>query len=160
MSWWGPSTSKVRESVSDEQTSSDEELQDDAVEEKTGEDEPRRISKRDFLREVAKDAHLPYTVTERFYESLISTLLSHVRAGEQVNLTGFGRFYWQLHGGHSVKFSPKGKVDPYPVMRFSAARELGGFLRLSDEEAKNTRIPGTRLSKPGTEKNKDTSDEE
>ncbi|MDP9903187.1 HU family DNA-binding protein [Arthrobacter bambusae] len=146
--------------MSDEQAMSDEGLQDDAAEGQTGENEPRRISKRDFIREVALDAHLPYNVTERFYESFISTLLNHVRAGEQVNLTGFGRFYWQLHGGHTVKFSPKGKVDPYPVMRFSAARDLGGFLKLSDEEVKSTRVPGTRLMKPGTGKNKDASAEE
>lgn len=123
-------------------------------------DGPTRISKREFIREVAQTAHLPINVTERFYESFIATLLNHVRAGDEVLLTGFGKFYWQRHDGHTVKFGGTRKIEPYPVMRFSSARDLNAFLKLNDEEVEASGIPGTRLMKSRDSKPKDALEEE
>lgn len=111
--------------------------------------EVERINKRDFIRQMALEAHLPKLVAERAYDAFMKTLLDNVRAGKQVNLTGFGKFYWQRHRGHPVRFGEPGQglVEDYTVLKFSATRDSNEFLGLDDEAAITARVPGTAINR-------------
>jgi len=103
-----------------------------------------RLDKRQFIRQIAKEANLPLYVAAQAYEAFVKTLLHNVREGAQINLTGFGKFYWQRHAGHKVQFGG-GPKDDYTVLKFSATRQSNEFLDLEDNEIKDIRVPGTRL---------------
>lgn len=103
-----------------------------------------RIDKRQFIRLMAKEADVTLHVSAQTYEAFVKVLLDSVRNGNQVNLTGFGKFYWQRHGGHKVQFGA-GQKDDYTVLKFSATRASNQFLDLDEEEAKDSRVPGTRV---------------
>lgn len=64
-----------------------------------------------------------------------------------MNLTGFGRFYWQRHIGHTVQFGGRAKPD-YTVLMFSATRLTNAFLDLDENLARTTRAPGTSRTLP------------
>jgi nucleoid DNA-binding protein len=106
--------------------------------------EPERVDKRVFIRQMAKEADIPLYVAAQAYEAFIKTLFDNVRAGNQVNLTGFGKFYFRRHGGHQVQFGAGEKPD-YSVLKFSATRRANDFLDLVDDQAKDMRVPGTRV---------------
>lgn len=103
-----------------------------------------RIDKRTFIRMMAKEADVPLYVAAQTYEAFVKVLLDSVRAGNTVNLTGFGKFYWQRHGGHQVQFGA-GQMHDYTVLKFSATRATNQFLDLEEDEALDKRVPGTRV---------------
>ena len=104
-----------------------------------------RVSKRDFVRCVARRAGVPITVAERVYESVLVEVVSQVRCGKQVNFTGFGEFHAAAHKGHVAQFGAagQGRLRDYLLLKFSASRVLNNFLELPDGIALKTRIPGT-----------------
>ena len=93
-----------------------------------------RVLKKEFLDAVAKRAGVSTTITTRVYEAFVAELLDVARSGKRVLLTGFGKFYPQIHAGHRVQFAKdKGgakEIGPYPVLKFSAGREVSRSLRL------------------------------
>lgn len=105
--------------------------------------DPQRVDKRQFIRQMAKEANIPLYVAAQAYEAFIKTLFDNVRAGNQVNLTGFGKFYWQRHSGHTV-FGRKA-LDDYTVLKFSATRQANDFLDKADDEVADMKVPGTRV---------------
>lgn len=105
-------------------------------------DAGKRVNKRAFIRAVAERAGLQLKDAEAFYGAFLSILLEYVRDGVQVNLTGFGRYYRQLHLGHPVRFGAKTTPD-YTVLRFSSTRKVNQFLDLDSDRAALTRVPGT-----------------
>lgn len=111
------------------------------------EQDASRISKRDLIRSVAKRAGVPIRVAEKVYEALLVEVVDQIRSGTQVNFSGYGRFYPQVHKGHHAQFgaSGKGPLPDYTVLKFSASRTLSDFLALSDEEARAIRVPGTTI---------------
>ena len=70
--------------------------------------EADRVTKREFIRAVAKRAGTTLAVTDAVYEAILIELVRQARRKQQVNLVGFGRFYPQRHEGHYVqtKFTP------------------------------------------------------
>lgn len=107
-------------------------------------DEAPRIDKRQFIRMMAKEADVPLYVAAQAYEAFVKVLLENVRLGAQINLTGFGKFYWQQHGGHKVQFGAGHKED-YKVLKFSATRKASEFLDYSEQKLREERVPGTRV---------------
>lgn len=95
-----------------------------------------RISKSDFISEVAKRAGVPVKVVSQVYEAIVSELLENVRRGVSVTLTGFGRFYGQEHKGHRVQFARGGSthIEDYTVLKFSATRAVNKSLAEEPEQ--------------------------
>lgn len=91
------------------------------------EPDPRRVSKRRFISRVASRSGQPIRVVNLVYESILDELMAAVCGGENVVLTGFGRFYRQAHKGHKVRFG-KNAVGDYPVLKFSASRSMNQLL--------------------------------
>lgn len=89
-----------------------------------------RVSKREFIAEVARVAGVPVKTATAVYEAIVASLLDNVRRGVTVTLTGFGRFYGQKHKGHCVQFADGGKdvIDDYTVLKFSATRSVNKSL--------------------------------
>jgi len=80
--------------------------------------ETQRVDKRAFIRQLAKEADIPLCAAAQAYEAFIKVLFDNVRAGNQVNLTGFGKFYWQRHSG------PQGAVRRRREARLHGGGEL------------------------------------
>lgn len=63
-------------------------------------------------------------LTEIVYEAAITELMDCIASDQDVVLTGFGRFYKQMHKGHRVQFAgadgDPGYIDDYPVLKFSS----------------------------------------
>lgn len=66
-------------------------------------------------------------LTEIVYEAAIAELMDCISSDQDVVLTGFGRFYKQMHKGHRVQFAgddgKPGYIDDYPVLKFSSTVE-------------------------------------
>lgn len=97
-----------------------------------------RVSKREFISEVAQSSGQPVRVVTEVYDAMIERLLANVREGTPVTLTGFGKFYAQRHKGHRVQFANGGskEIGDYSVLKFSATRTVNkslGSLRDLDD---------------------------
>lgn len=95
-----------------------------------------RVSKREFLARVSGNSHIPARTVNRVYDAIIAELMDTMRRGDQLMLTGFGKFYRQEHKGHRVQFADKGSsaIDDYFVLKFSATRNLNKALVEKPEE--------------------------
>jgi len=93
--------------------------------------ETQRVDKRAFIRQLAKEADIPLCAAAQAYEAFIKVLFDNVRAGNQVNLTGFGKFYWQRHSGHKVQFGAGEKPDYTAAASLSSNPSTGRARRLS-----------------------------
>jgi DNA-binding protein HU-beta len=99
-----------------------------------------RVSKREFTARFARRAGVPVRVASAVYEAMIEELLDIVASGDKVTLTGFGKFYPQMHKGHSVQKFPgaasehEEQVDDYAVLKFSATREVNKRVTPSREK--------------------------
>lgn len=88
--------------------------------------EQKRVSKKKFISAVAKRSGYPVRVVTLVYDAVLAELMSVVSRGDQLMLTGFGRFYGQKHKGHRVQFADGGRerIDDYSVLKFSATRDV------------------------------------
>jgi nucleoid DNA-binding protein len=93
-------------------------------------DGPNRVSKREFLAQVSGRSHIPARTVSRVYDTIIAELMDTMRRGDQLMLTGFGKFYPQAHKGHRVQFADNGAsaIDDYFVLKFSATRNVNKAL--------------------------------
>ena len=80
-----------------------------------------RIDKRTFIRAMAQEADVPIELAAQACEALVKVLLEGVRKGSPVNITGFGKFYWQRHAGRKIQFGA-GEPDDDTALKFSATR--------------------------------------
>lgn len=95
-----------------------------------------RVNKKTFLSSVARRSGVPAEVVKKVYAAMVVELLSIVRGGGSLLLTGFGKFYPQPHHGHRVQFAKSSDgtpkvIDDYTVLKFSATRDVNRSL---DEE--------------------------
>ena len=91
--------------------------------------EKTRFGKPEFLRAVAARADVPLGTTERVYDALLAIIVEAVRDHGKLVLTGFGRFYSQIHKGHRVQFAgSEGRIPDYPILKFSATRRSNEVL--------------------------------
>ena len=88
-----------------------------------------KISKKDFLRSVAKNNGFTIIETTRIYDAIVDELYKSVAEGTNVSLTGFGAFYLHKHKGHPVQFEGNNAVKDYVVFKFSASDVFNKRLR-------------------------------
>ncbi|MCY1718509.1 HU family DNA-binding protein [Microbacterium sp. SL62] len=83
-----------------------------------------RISKREFVMRVGRRAGVPLKITNQVYDAIFDEIKELAGRGVSVTLTGFGKFYPQVHKGHQVRFKKEDdEVRDYAVLKFSATRE-------------------------------------
>lgn len=113
----------------------------------------KTVSKRELVRLVADRAGVTIAVTGLVYDALLAEIIDQVRARSQVNLTGFGRFYPQLHKGHQAQFGAagQGKLPDYKVMKFSASRKVGQLLAIGGATADGAHRPGCARRRGSTD---------
>lgn len=106
------------------------------TEQKRQEQQQQRVSKRKFIANVAHRSGLPIKVVGQVYDTGLAELMDIVSKGDQLMLTGFGKFYPQAHKGHRVQFADSGSkvIDDYHVLKFSATRSVNKLLALSENE--------------------------
>lgn len=113
--------------------------------------EQKRVSKREFLAQVSNRSHIPAKTVNRVYDTILAELMDIVTRGDQLMLTGFGKFYPQAHKGHRVQFADSGTeaIDDYYVLKFSATRSVNKSLVQkpsdSDEEVEEDSREGELL---------------
>lgn len=92
--------------------------------------EQHRVSKREFLAQVSTRSRIPAKTVNRVYDTILAELMDTMRRGDQLMLTGFGKFYPQAHKGHRVQFADNGAeaIDDYFVLKFSATRSVNKSL--------------------------------
>ena len=91
-----------------------------------------RVSRREYIAALAERAEISVELATKLYAVGIEVLLEQVASGRTVLMTGLGRFYVQRHKGHLVQFTggEKRVIPDYPVLKFSAAREVNQSLPL------------------------------
>ena len=102
-----------------------------------GDHRGQRVNKREFVSKVAARADLSTKTVAVAYEAFVDELLEIVGRGDRLLLTGFGKFYPQLHKGHRVQFAQResaGSIDDYAVLKFSAARDVNRRLEARPRE--------------------------
>jgi nucleoid DNA-binding protein len=99
-------------------------------------DGPNRVSKREFLAKVSNRSQIPPRTVNRVYDTIIAELMNTMQRGDQLMLTGFGKFYPQAHKGHRVQFADTGAraIDDYFVLKFSATRNVNKALAQKPSE--------------------------
>lgn len=96
-----------------------------------------RVSKREYVNRLARRAGVPVRTASAVYEAAVEELLSIVRSGDRLTLTGFGRFYPQEHKGHRVRFADEdgtSEIEDYAVLKFSATSSVNKKLGVSSEK--------------------------
>lgn len=91
-----------------------------------------RVSKREFIKRVARRAGVPTRVAALVYEATVEEILDTVSDSKRVTLTGFGKFFLQRHKGHRVttigdraeSATDLGEIADYSVLKFSATRAV------------------------------------
>ena len=101
------------------------------------------MNRSDFLVRVAKRADVDAKTVAAVYDAVIEEIIDIVGRGDRLTLTGFGKFYGQVHKGHPVqRVTQEGKlgasdepgtVDDYAVLKFSATRAVNRRLDLSPD---------------------------
>lgn len=92
--------------------------------------EQQRVSKREYLARVSARSRIPLRTVTRVYDTAMEELMETMTRGDQLMLTGFGKFYPQAHKGHRVQFADSGteEIDDYRVLKFSATRGVNRSL--------------------------------
>lgn len=108
----------------------------------TEKEQQDRVSKREFLAQVANSADIPLRTVSRVYDAMLAEMMDTMRRGDQLMLTGFGKFYPQAHKGHRVQFAEDGskEIPDYLVLKFSATRSVNKALL---EKPSRERTPGS-----------------
>lgn len=88
-----------------------------------------RVSKREFIARVARNAGVSVATASQVYEALVDEVVTVVGEGNRLTLRGFGKFYPQDHKGHRVRFADgnpdgSGVIPDYTVLKFSATRDV------------------------------------
>ena len=91
-----------------------------------------KISRRQFLGEVANANNISMDEATAAYNMIINGITAVCGRGDRLSLSGFGAFYLQQHKGHPVRFG-KGVSDDYMVFKFSASGLLNKKFRDSYE---------------------------
>lgn len=97
------------------------------------EPDQNRMAKREFIARVAERSGWPLATVSSVYEAIFGELTDVLYEGRSVVLTGFGRFYPQVHKGHKVQFGQR-EVDPYRIVKFSASRRVNRLLDTDDDQ--------------------------
>nr|WP_239528252.1 HU family DNA-binding protein [Microbacterium esteraromaticum] len=106
-----------------------------------------------FIRELAGATGLPLKDADRVYDEFIRITVEHLRAGDQVTLTGFGKFTWKWMKGRPANIAPGRKHEPpedYPSVQFRGTPVVNRFVASPGDLGEGRRVPGTRLLTDGS----------
>lgn len=93
-----------------------------------------KISKNQFLADVARNNDMSLEDITDAYNAIVSGIHDVVASGRTLSLTGFGSFYLQRHKGHPVQFEGRSNVEDYVIFKFSASDVLNKRFRQEDAD--------------------------
>lgn len=95
-----------------------------------------RMTKTELVRTVSQKTGVDTPTVRAVYTAIVEEIISVVRRGGTVMLTGFGRFYRLRKAGHAVQFikSGKSRIKGYDVLKFSASSTLNRSLSASHDD--------------------------
>lgn len=73
--------------------------------------------KKDFINAVASNGNISKSAAERAIDTVIGTLMSEISNGEDVTLTGFGKFYSVEKEAMTARNPKNGKAINVPAKR-------------------------------------------
>ena len=85
------------------------------------------MNKTEFIERVAKEADGPVSEAQRYFDAVENVVTSALKAGEEVQITGFGKFYVQerkAREGRNPQTGEKMKIAAQKVPAFSAGNAL------------------------------------
>lgn len=99
-----------------------------------GEPDSTKLTKRQFITKIYRKTGYTREMSKKIYDAFMNTLLDELFAGNEVILTGFGTFSLKPHKGHKVRFSEKGEISDYLILKFTTSEMLIHRLRESSPE--------------------------
>ena len=85
------------------------------------------MNKTEFIERVAEEADVPVSESQRYFEAVENVITSALKDGEEVQITGFGKFYVQERKAREGRNPQTGKKMHIPAQRvpsFSAGNTL------------------------------------
>lgn len=84
-----------------------------------------KINGQEFIREVAEHAGLSIKDTRAFYDAYHEVAFDHVKAGDEILLSKWGKYYPLEQKERKVVLNgQERKVPKHTVMKFSASKTL------------------------------------
>lgn len=102
-------------------------------------DDDARMTKTKLIQAVSKRTGIDAATVRAVYAAIVDEIITTIRSGRSVMLTGFGRFYRLHKAGHTVQFtkSGTGAVPGYDVLKFSASSTLNRSLTSESDSDSN-----------------------
>jgi DNA-binding protein HU-beta len=85
------------------------------------------VNKTEFIERVAEEADVPVSEAQRYFDAVENVVTSALKGGEEVQITGFGKFYVQERTAREGRNPQTGKKMNIPAQRvpsFSAGSTL------------------------------------
>ena len=85
------------------------------------------MNKTELVERIADEATLPKSEVQKYWEAFEQTVSSALKSGEEVQITGFGKFYVQerkAREGRNPQTGEKMKIAASKVPSFSAGNAL------------------------------------
>ena len=85
------------------------------------------MNKTELVEKIADEATLPRSEVQKYWEALEKAITSTLNSGEEVQITGFGKFYIQerkAREGRNPQTGEKMKIAASKVPAFSAGNSL------------------------------------
>jgi DNA-binding protein HU-beta len=85
------------------------------------------VNKTEFIERMAEEANGPKSEAQRYYEAVENVITSALKNGEEVQITGFGKFYVQertAREGRNPQTGEKMRIPAQKVPSFSAGNVL------------------------------------
>jgi DNA-binding protein HU-beta len=85
------------------------------------------VNKMEFVERVAKEADGPVSEAQRYFDAVENVVTSALEDGEEVQITGFGKFYVQerkAREGRNPQTGKKMNIPAQKVPSFSAGNTL------------------------------------
>ncbi len=85
------------------------------------------MNKTEFIERVAEEANVPVSKAQRHFDAVENVITSALKNGEEVQITGFGKFYIQertAREGTNPQTGKKMNIPAQKVPSFSAGNVL------------------------------------
>lgn len=85
------------------------------------------VNKTEFIERIAEEADGPKSEAQRYFEAVENVITSALKDGEEVQITGFGKFYVQerkAREGRNPQTGEKMQISAQTVPAFSAGNIL------------------------------------
>jgi DNA-binding protein HU-beta len=89
------------------------------------------MKKKELIERIAEEANVPTAETQRYFAAFEQVVTEALKAGEEVQITGFGRFSVKerkAREGTNPQTGKKMKIAAQKVPAFSAGNALKGAL--------------------------------